>query len=49
MEVSVAVAALFGLEVAGTFGFNTVQIEGDAICMVSAIYNALEGSSPSFL
>ena len=49
VEVSEVVAALFGLEVARRFGFGKVQLEGDAICVVSSIYNGLEGSSPLHL
>ena len=49
VEVSEAAAALFGLEIAVRFGFGKVQLEGDAMGVVSAIYNGLEGSSPLHL
>lgn len=46
MEISEAAATLFGIQVADRHNFGLVHIEGDALIVISAISNRLEGSSP---
>ena len=42
LDMSEAVAALFGLKVAARFGFDYVQLEGDSLNVVSSIENRVQ-------